>query len=84
MVSGLHCSQAIEAHRVSATLPRMPRGTLQGGLSRIGGRMIIVGHARGQVIEGSEIEYPSAVAGCEQRMESGLPQAAVGDSAMLL
>jgi hypothetical protein len=37
--------------------------------------MIIVGHARCQVIEGSEIEYPSAVARCEQRMEPGLPQA---------
>jgi len=30
--------------------------------------MIIVGHARCQVIEGSEIEYPSAVARCEERM----------------
>jgi hypothetical protein len=39
--------------------------------------MIIVGHARCQVIEGSEIEYPSAVARCEQRMEPGLPQAVV-------
>src|SRR6476660_8666227 len=33
--------------------------------------MIIVGHPRCQVIEGSEIEYPSAVARCEQRMEPG-------------
>jgi hypothetical protein len=39
--------------------------------------MIMVGHARCQVIEGSEIEYPSAVARCEQRMEPGLPQAVV-------
>ena len=39
--------------------------------------MIIVGHALCQVIEGSEIEYPSAVARCEQRMEPGLPQAVV-------
>ena len=39
--------------------------------------MIIVGHARCQVIKGSEIEYPSAVARCEQRMEPGLPQAVV-------
>jgi hypothetical protein len=38
--------------------------------------MIIVG-ARCQVIEGSEIEYPSAVAWCEQRVEPGLPQAVV-------
>ena len=60
MVSGFLCSQAIEAHRVSATLPRMPRGALQGGLCRIGRRMIIVGHARCQVIEGSEIEYRKA------------------------
>ena len=39
--------------------------------------MIIVGHARCQAIGGSEIEYPSAVARCEQRMEPGLPQAVV-------
>jgi hypothetical protein len=39
--------------------------------------MIIVGHARCQVIEGSEIEYPSAVARYEQHMEPGLPQAVV-------
>ena len=55
----------------------MPRGALQGGLCRIGRRMIIVGHARCQVIEGGEIEYPSAVAWCKQRMEPGLPQAVV-------
>ena len=41
----------------------------------MGRRMIIVGHARCQVIEDSEIEYPPAVARCEQRMEPGLPQA---------
>ena len=41
----------------------------------MGRRMIIVGHVRCQVVEGSEIEYPSAVARCEQRMEPGLPQA---------
>jgi hypothetical protein len=39
--------------------------------------MIIVGHAPCEVIEGSEIEYPSAVARYEQRMEPGLPQAVV-------
>ena len=44
------------------TPSRMPRGALQGGLCPIGRRMIIVGHVRCQVIEGSEIEYPSAVA----------------------
>ena len=70
-------AQAVQLHRVSATLPRMPRGELQGGLCRVGGRMIIVGNARCQVIEGSEIEYPSAGARCEQRMEPGLPQAVV-------
>ena len=66
-------AQDVELHRVSATLSRMPRVTLQGGLCRIGRRMIIVGHARCQVIESSEIEYPSAVARCEQHMEPGLP-----------
>jgi len=53
----------------------MPRDALQGGLCRVGRRMTIVGHAGCQVIEGSEIEYPSAVARCELRMEPGLPQA---------
>lgn len=62
---------------LSATLPRMPHSALQGGLCRIGGRMIIVGHAGCHVIEGSEIEYPSAVARCEQGMKPGLPQAVV-------
>ena len=41
MVSGLRCSQAIEAYRVSATLPRKPRGALQGALCGIGRRMVI-------------------------------------------
>ena len=58
-------AQAIQPHRVSATLPRMPHGALQGGLCRVGRRMIIVGHAGCQVIEGSEIGYPSAGARCE-------------------
>ena len=70
-------AQAVQLHPLSATLPRMPRVTLQGGLCRIGRRMIIVGHARCQVIEGSEVEYPSAVTWCEQRMEPELPQAVV-------
>jgi hypothetical protein len=49
-----------------------------GGLCGIGRRMIIVGHARCQVSEGSEIEYPSAVARSEQRMEPGPRPAVAG------
>ena len=42
-----------------------------GGLCGIGRRMIIVGHARCQVIEGSEIEYPSAVRGANNAWNRG-------------
>ena len=73
----LHCREraGYPAAPCIRTLPRMPHGALQGGLCRVGRRTIIVGHARCQVIEGSEIGYPSAGARCEQRMEPGLPQA---------
>jgi hypothetical protein len=35
MVSGFRCSQAVQPHRVSAPLPRMPSGALLGGLCRM-------------------------------------------------
>ena len=53
-------AQAVQPHRASATLPRMPRGTLQGALCRIGRRMIIVGHARCQVIKAARLNSRGA------------------------